>query len=249
MSSTTPTAPISETPFALSRRLVWWFPRRAFTFLFVFGVMARLGDRLDVNASLPPPESFEEVKKSADLIGLVKIEEVVETAPIPVKARVVEAFTGRPAPSTVSVVWPRSLNATPERRLYLEPKVGDIFYVFLKKNAEGAFVHFSVWWNVYRVRERTQKEVRGRRIYHSDSYWELNAESAVRYPYTRKPSVSKWPVEHVVESGDSIWKLADRYYGNRTRGMRILEHNMWIKDPGKLQLGWKISIPSINDYE
>jgi nucleoid-associated protein YgaU len=205
--------------------------------------MATFVDRLDVNASLPPPESFEEVKKSADLIGLVRIEEVVETAQIPVNARVVEVFNGRPAPSTVSVVWPRG------RELYLEPKVGDVFYVFLKKNAEGAFVQFSVWWTVHRVRERTQKEVRGRRIHHSDSYWELNPESAVRYPYTRKPSVSKWPVEHVVESGDSMWKLADRYYGDRTRWRRIMEHNPWIKDQEKLQPGWKISIPSINDYE
>jgi len=197
----------------------------------------------------PPPDSFEEIKPKADLIGLVKIESVEADAG-PVKARVVERFKGEPARGTIGIAWPQTLNPKQGEKYYLSPKVGEIFYAFLRKTEPGVFCNASVQWSFYRVSEApSERESRGYRIYHHDCYWELDLDSASRFPYAQTTEFTKWPVEHVVKNGDSLWKLAEKYYGYASRWRRIWEGNPSITDPAKLTVGSRISIPSISDYE
>lgn len=197
----------------------------------------------------PPPQSFEEIKPVADLIGLVRIESV-EADGGPVKATVVERFKGEPAHGTIGITWPQTLNPNQGEKYYLNPKVGEIFYAFLRRTEPSAFCHASAQWSFYRVREAASaKEIRGYRIYHHDCYWELAPDSACRIPYAQKTAISKWPVEHLVKSGDSFWRLAQKYYGDASRWRRIAAGNPSLGDPDKLKVGLKLAIPSISDYD
>lgn len=49
---------------------------------------------------------------------------------------------------------------------------------------------------------------------------------------------------YTVVSGDSLSKIAKREYGNANEWNRIYEANRdVIKDPDKIQPGWKLKIP------
>ncbi len=201
-------------------------------------------------ATIPPPESFEQIKSAADSIALVRVETVEATNAVPVKATVVQRFKGEPAHGVINIAWAESLSTKRGEKYWLNPKVGEVFYAFLKRNGMGAFSHASAQWSYYRVREAQKEEDnRGPKIYHHDCYWVLDGVSAVRFPYLRQPNVSKWPVEHTVKAGDSLWNLAEKYYGDHSRWKRIHESNGWITDPAKLQVGSKLSIPNISDCE
>lgn len=50
-----------------------------------------------------------------------------------------------------------------------------------------------------------------------------------------------------IEKGDSLWKIAERFYGNGTKYNDIFEANREvIQDPDKIFPGQKIRIPSID---
>ncbi len=52
------------------------------------------------------------------------------------------------------------------------------------------------------------------------------------------------PRTYEVQKGDSLSKIADRFYGTTTAWRRIYEANKdRIKDPDVIQPGWKLSIP------
>lgn len=57
---------------------------------------------------------------------------------------------------------------------------------------------------------------------------------------------NKLPTTHVVKKGDTLRKLANRYYGEPGRWHRIARANK-IKDPSKLKTGRKLRIPKLPD--
>jgi len=49
---------------------------------------------------------------------------------------------------------------------------------------------------------------------------------------------------YVIQEGDSLWKIADKFYGNGSKYEKIFEENREvIKDPDKIFPGQKIRIP------
>jgi nucleoid-associated protein YgaU len=58
-----------------------------------------------------------------------------------------------------------------------------------------------------------------------------------------EPEVLK-PRYHTVAQGDSLYTIAEQYYGHGKFSNAIFEANRTIiKDPDKLQAGWKLRIP------
>lgn len=50
---------------------------------------------------------------------------------------------------------------------------------------------------------------------------------------------------YVVQSGDTLWAIAERFYGNGSQWPRIHEANLdRIEDPDMIQPGWELSIPA-----
>ncbi len=199
-----------------------------------------LGFPIAMFGSQPRPEEFDEILRTMDLIGIVRVEEVLNSSPLSVSARVVEVFKGKQTERLIRVIWP----------LLEKPMVGSSYYAFLKMRDDAAFHCSSYWWRLYKVTERTpSKETLGRKIYHSDCYWVIASDSAVRCSYPKKSTVAIWPVLHVVQTGDSLSGLAGRFYGDKSRWRKILEYNPRITDASKMQAGRSIQIPSISDYD
>lgn len=51
---------------------------------------------------------------------------------------------------------------------------------------------------------------------------------------------------HIVASGEALYKIAVRYYGNYRRWKAIHRANPWIKDPDKIYPGDKLKIPNLS---
>lgn len=64
-----------------------------------------------------------------------------------------------------------------------------------------------------------------------------------------KPEVAKFIAEHVVAAGDSLSKIAQRYYksGDRDKWMRIYEANKDVigDDPSLIKPGQVLKIPRL----
>lgn len=55
---------------------------------------------------------------------------------------------------------------------------------------------------------------------------------------------------YTVQSGDSLWAISERFYGNGNEWHRIYEANRGqIKDPDVIQPGWELNIPRQADVE
>src|SRR5512133_3105243 len=54
---------------------------------------------------------------------------------------------------------------------------------------------------------------------------------------------------HVVQSGDDLWSLAERYYGNGRDWRKIAAANPTVLTggPDRLQIGWRLKIPDLDD--
>lgn len=62
-------------------------------------------------------------------------------------------------------------------------------------------------------------------------------------PPVATPSPAKTATKtYVVKKGDTLWAISIRYYGTGTKWQRIADVNR-IKDPRKLQIGTKLTIP------
>jgi nucleoid-associated protein YgaU len=49
---------------------------------------------------------------------------------------------------------------------------------------------------------------------------------------------------HEVKKGDTLWKIAEQYYGDGNLYMKIFEANSGIlKNPDSIQIGQKLHIP------
>lgn len=49
---------------------------------------------------------------------------------------------------------------------------------------------------------------------------------------------------HVVVKGDTLGKIAERYYGDPSLYRKIFEANRdLIENPDRIQVGWKLKIP------
>lgn len=60
-------------------------------------------------------------------------------------------------------------------------------------------------------------------------------------PVVREPK-TQYPITHTVRAGESLGKIAERYYKNHRLWRRISEHN--DIDPSKLRVGQQIEIPA-----
>lgn len=54
---------------------------------------------------------------------------------------------------------------------------------------------------------------------------------------------------HIVRSGESLWTIAKKYYGNGAKANIIYNANKSIiKNPGLLKTGWKLKIPDEDEF-
>ncbi len=61
---------------------------------------------------------------------------------------------------------------------------------------------------------------------------------------TGTPADSEFTQWHVVAKGDTLSKIAQRYYGDPSLYKKIFEANReLIKNPDLIQIGWKLRIP------
>ena len=61
-----------------------------------------------------------------------------------------------------------------------------------------------------------------------------------------KGESDSWSAEqvHEVKKGDTLWKIAEHYYGDGSLYMKIFEANRNIlKDPNLIKVGQKLKIP------
>ena len=74
----------------------------------------------------------------------------------------------------------------------------------------------------------------------------VESGSSVTAPKTEEAKAEKY----TVQSGDSLWAISERFYGNGNEWHRIYEANRArIKDPDVIQPGWELDIPSRVDVE
>lgn len=58
------------------------------------------------------------------------------------------------------------------------------------------------------------------------------------------PADSQYTQWHEVVSGDTLWKIAKKFYGDGSLYMQIFNANQDVlKDPDKIQVGQKLRIP------
>jgi nucleoid-associated protein YgaU len=63
---------------------------------------------------------------------------------------------------------------------------------------------------------------------------------------TTPPSDQPWSAEqwHEVTRGESLWKIAERYYGDGSLYPKIFEANRDVlKDPNRIKVGQRLRIP------
>lgn len=48
---------------------------------------------------------------------------------------------------------------------------------------------------------------------------------------------------YIVQSGDSLWSIATKFYGDGLQNKKILDANRNIKDDGRIYVGQKLNIP------
>lgn len=66
----------------------------------------------------------------------------------------------------------------------------------------------------------------------------VESGSSVTEPQAEEPET------YTVESGDSLWAISNRFYGDGNQWNRIYEANRdTIKDPDVIQPGWVLNIP------
>lgn len=59
------------------------------------------------------------------------------------------------------------------------------------------------------------------------------------------PQTSRWAT-HRVQRGDTLWDLAERYYGDGMAWQRIRDANAdLIDDPDELEIGWRLVLPGV----
>ena len=63
-------------------------------------------------------------------------------------------------------------------------------------------------------------------------------------PSSSAPADNKYSQWHDVVSGDTLWKIAKKYYGDGSLYMEIFKANQDVlSDPDKIQVGQKLRIP------
>jgi nucleoid-associated protein YgaU len=71
-----------------------------------------------------------------------------------------------------------------------------------------------------------------------------SSASAPSDPPAPGPADNQYTQWHEVVSGDSLWKIAKKYYGDANQWRRIFEANRdQIENPDRIQPGWKLAIP------
>ena len=71
-----------------------------------------------------------------------------------------------------------------------------------------------------------------------------SSASAPSDPPAPSPADNQYTQSHEVVSGDSLWKIAKKYYGDGSLYMDIFKANQDVlSDPDKIQVGQKLRIP------
>ncbi|HUE77011.1 MAG TPA: LysM peptidoglycan-binding domain-containing protein [Longimicrobiales bacterium] len=67
---------------------------------------------------------------------------------------------------------------------------------------------------------------------------------------TTPPQAESRDETYTVRSGDTLWAISERFYGDGNQWNRIYEANRsTIKDPDLIQPGWELNIPRPADVE
>ncbi|HMN44404.1 MAG TPA: LysM peptidoglycan-binding domain-containing protein [Povalibacter sp.] len=81
----------------------------------------------------------------------------------------------------------------------------------------------------------------------ADSQLKLAAMEAIVAPEEPVPPVppeNPYQQKYVVQKGDTLWKIADEYYGDGRLYTKIFEANRDVlKDPDKIKPGQELRIP------
>ncbi len=62
-------------------------------------------------------------------------------------------------------------------------------------------------------------------------------------PGAKATSSASGGVHHVVQRGESLYSIAEKYYKNRYEYVRLKEYNPWIEDPDLLKIGDIVFVP------
>ena len=62
----------------------------------------------------------------------------------------------------------------------------------------------------------------------------------VKSKSTKKTTSKKYKVK----KGDTLWKIATKYYGSGAKYPKIVKANKIIKNPNVIQVGWQLTIPA-----
>jgi nucleoid-associated protein YgaU len=63
---------------------------------------------------------------------------------------------------------------------------------------------------------------------------------------TEEPSGGSWDATqwHEVKKGETLWKIAEQYYGDGSLYQKIFEANRGsLKDPNRINIGQRLRIP------
>ena len=67
-----------------------------------------------------------------------------------------------------------------------------------------------------------------------------NGKQQVKAKSKKKATARKYTVKR----GDTLWKIAQKYYGNGAKYPTIVKANKIIKNPNKVNVGWTLTIPN-----
>jgi LysM repeat protein len=67
-----------------------------------------------------------------------------------------------------------------------------------------------------------------------------NGKQQIKAKSKKKATARKYKVKR----GDTLWKIAQKYYGNGAKYPTIVKANKIIKSPNKINVGWNLTIPN-----
>ena len=95
---------------------------------------------------------------------------------------------------------------------------------------------------------RTKAALRWTDISEAGVYWVLTAHSAVKMTVTSIDKNPDWPVKYTVQKGDTLSRIAEKYYDEEARAKDVAQANN-IKDARTIQPGMVLTLPPVVNSE